>query len=635
MRSFHQLSVNERRRALLAAATVLLLAPTCAPVDPDIALEPFSSCSEMRSSMARMARQEVLYDYRWQGVFGSILLGCSDYGLVGGGKDAGGDTGGASSYSTTNLQEAGVDEADLVKTDGTWLYSLSGQHLVASRAWPVDALDLAATVQVDGNPSGLYLYGDLVIVESSVFGDVSARSGASPNRRAGGELRTLLTFVDVADPTAPQVFRELYVEGVLEESRRVGDRLFLVTYLDLSIEVEADNARQAKRAVNEAQPEVWLPWLFDNRSVDGAWQSDERPTCDCTDVWASEREGGTYLTSVLSLDLSDPDATLSGSAVVGQAETVYATAESLYIAASEYQEGPFPSIDGSLQTIVHKFAIGEDLDRPDYAASAKVQGVLKDRFGLSEYQDILRMATTESDGESSAIISTLQERDGQFSLLDSLGGLGAGETIHATRFVRDIGYVVTYREIDPLFTIDLRDPTDIRLAGSLEMEGWSDYLHPMGDDHLLAVGIGGDWRLQVSLFDVSDLSAPTLVDRVSLDAYGSEAQYDHHAFNYFAEQDALAIPAWSYDDAPGLEILQATTTGLSYTGRLEQTAVIEALPSARQCSPIRRSVIFEDQAYAVSSAGLTVAPLSDPGDVVGALPFVGLDPCWQAHPQGW
>ena len=117
-----------RRNSTLLLAT-LLLGPTCAPIDPDIALEPFSDCAQMRDTMARMARKEALYNYRFRGVFNTFLMGCSDFALVGGDKNGSGDTGGASSYSTTNVQEAGVDESDLVKTDGTWLYSLSGRHL--------------------------------------------------------------------------------------------------------------------------------------------------------------------------------------------------------------------------------------------------------------------------------------------------------------------------------------------------------------------------------------------------------------------------------------------------------------------------------------------------------------------------
>ncbi|MCK6504103.1 beta-propeller domain-containing protein [Myxococcota bacterium] len=601
-----------------------LLAVGCAPVDPDVALTPFSSCEDLTDYMRRMARQEVLYRYRWEPGDYAIIPGASkDYALS---EDAGG-TQGATSYSTTNIQEAGVDEADLVKTDGTWLYSLSGTHLVISRAWPVDELAMAATVKLDGAPRGIYLYGDLVVAESQVWGPGEPRDGQRPARRTDEWVpRTLVTLVDVSDPQAPRVIREVYAEGELVESRRIGQRLFVVTYQDIGVDVYAENARQARQMVDAAVSDDWLPWVQDHRFDGAAWVSDERPSCDCTDVWGSEREGGTFFTSALSIDLDDPSSDFDGAAVVGEAETVYASTGSLYVAANEYEEGPFPSIDGSIQTILHKFDISADQPHPSYAASAKVMGTLEDRFGLSEHEGVLRVATTEWGDTSWATVTTLQEEGGVFSQLDSLDRLGEGEEIYATRFTGDVGYVVTYEQIDPLFTIDLSDPGDIRLAGALEMDGWSDYLHPMDSTHLLAVGQDADWNLQVSLFDVGDLEHPRLVDRVSLDAYGSEAQYEPHAFNYFADQDALAIPAWTTSEEPALEILEATPEGLSYTGRLRQEEVLARIYEP-WCAPVRRSVIFEDQAMAVSNAGLTVAPLSDPGTVANALPFEGLDPC--------
>jgi hypothetical protein len=600
----------------------LLAVAACAPVDPDIELTAFQSCDQMSTYMTEMARQEVLYDWKWEpGGF----LGSYEYAMTA--EDGGTNGEGASSYSTTNVQEEGVDESDLVKTDGTWLYSLSGTTMVVSRAWPVADAAMVATVAIDGQPSGLYLYGDLLVVESTVWNTPEPRSGVAPTRSTQSG-RTLVTLVDVSEPEAPTVLRETYAAGALVESRRVGQHLYVVTYQDLSVTVQASNAREAEKAVEASVARDWLPWLADNKArTTGDWETSEDVACDCVDVYASDREGGSYLVSVLGLDLDDPDASFEGSAVVGAADTVYASSGALYVAASEYEEGPFPSIDSTLQTVVHKFDLDGESGKPQYAASAKVLGVLEDRFGLSEYDNVLRLATTEWQDESSAVVTTLREEDGDFSQLDQLDGIGAGEEIFATRFTGDVGYVVTYEQIDPLFALDLGDPTDIQLGGHLEMDGWSDYLHPMDDDHLLSVGIDGDWKLAVSLFDVSDIMAPTLIQRLSLEAGSSESQYEPHAFNYFAEQDALAIPAWSDDYEPVLEVLTATTSGLSYGGRISQEAVLEATGVDSYCAPVRRSVIFEDQAFAVGGAGLTVAALSDPDTVVQSVPFVGVDPC--------
>lgn len=604
---------------------LLTLLSACAPIDPDVELKPFESCEQMQKGMEKMARQEVLYDWRWHMEVG-FLGGSKDFSL-----DAGESSSGATSYSTTNVQEQGVDEADLMKTDGNWIYSLSGNAVVVTDAWPEKGETLAdmeqvAVVEIDGYASGLYLYGEMVVVESVVYDEASPRSGARPEAGGSGP-RTLLTLIDVRDPASPSVLREVYATGVLVESRRIDNLLYLVTYQDIRVTEGADNARQAKRMVREAASKDWLPVLSDNRFDGSSWATSEDSACACTDVWASEREGGTWLVTALSFDLDDPTATPSGSAVVGEAETVYASTEAIYVASNETTEGPFPNIDDSLQTILHKFRIGEGRAKPEYVASAKILGTLEDRFGLSERDGVLRAATTEFTEESSSLITTLAEQDGQFVQLDSEGGLGAGEQIFATRFVDDMGYVVTFEQIDPLYTIDLSDPYDIQVAGELKVEGFSDYLHPMQEGYLLAVGLNEDWQLQVSLFDVRDKYNPVRVDEHSFDSWGSESMYESHAFNWFAPQGALVIPADGEDGQPGLEVTRVTTEGFDYVGRMEQAAVLDAYGGDEWCVPVRRSIIMEEELFAISEGGITAGPLAEPWAVEGAAVFEDVTPC--------
>jgi len=614
---------------------IVSLAGACAPQNPDASLRAFSDCEGLGDYMRDMALQEVLYDWRWEpGGFGM-----AEYSM--GAKD---DSSGAAppdSYSTTNLQEQGVDEADLVKTDGRHLFTLSGAHLVISLAWPHDEAQVLSTVRIDGVPDGLYLLGDedeggnlvptWAVVLSQVRDVPQPRSGVAPDldRRDGLVLATL---VDVADPADPRVVRETYTVGELKTSRRIGDRLYVVTYQDIRVGGSASNAREAEEQVRVAEPSAWLPKRSDHLLGDPDWTVDDGTACDCDQVYASEREGGTYLTTVLSLDLADPRSEFAGESVVGEAETVYASAEAIYVGDGEYTEGPFPSLDGALSSYLHKFDISDADAVPAYVATAQVNGVLNDQFSMSEYEGVLRVATTTGEStwadDSQAAVHTLREEGGRFELLDSLDGLGVGEQIYAVRFTQDKGYVVTYRQVDPLFTLDLSDPADIRLGGQLEMPGWSDYLHPMDEDHLLAVGMDEDWRLQVSLFDVSDMANPVLADREALDAWGSESQYEHHAFNYFADQDALALPAWSMGDETVLEVLEASSEGLSFTGEVDQQALAAAFGGIPTwCAPVRRSVIMDRVVYAVSNMGYTVTTLDDPTTVLQTVPYTGLDPC--------
>ncbi len=614
-----------------AHLTLLLALPlsACTAMDPNPDLYRVNSCNQLGNAMERMARKEVLWDYRWAP--GDVLAGCAEYAMT---SDQGMSSA-PESYSETNIQEEGVDEADLVKTDGMYLYSLADGHLVTSLAWPYDQAQEMSRVALDGEPEGIYLYNSTVVALSQVTGEASPRSGARMIIN-DDEPRTLVTIIDVSNPGYPEVLRETYAEGRMEATRRIANRLFVVTYQDLRITDGAISVRSARKRLRQTQPSDWLSWSADHRFVDGAWQIEEDAVCDCTDVWVSDREGGTYLTTVMSLDLDDPQSAFAGESVVGEAETVYASTNAIYVAATEYTQGPFPSIDGSLDTILHKFDIGADDPNPSYAASAKVTGTLNDEFSLGEHEGVLRVATTHQDWPISAEVHALREDSGSFELLDSLKGLAEGESIFAARFMGDIGYLVTYEVQlgDPLFTIDLSDPSDIREAGALEVPGFSTYLHPMGEDHLLSVGMdeteegNWDWKLAVSLFDVSNMNNPTLADRVLLDASGSEAMNDHHAFNYFADQNALAIPSWAEEAEPVLEVLDVTTEGLSYTGQLDQAQLLSAFSAeAWTCAPVRRSVIMDRYAYAIGSAGFTVATLDAPSEILAAVPFEGLDPC--------
>lgn len=608
----------------------------CQAVDPDPTLTRFSDCDGFSDYMADMARQEILAEYRWSFEGFGAEMSKSD------GSFSADEAGGSSpdSYSTTNVQEEGVDEADLVKTDGEYLYVLSGNTLVTALAWPHDEAEALAEVAIDGEADGIYLYDGYVVVVGTVYGtEAGPRSGASPGY---DQDTTVVTVVDVADPANPEVVRETYAVGELETSRRVDNRLFVVTYADIRVSDSAETPREARKLVRKADPQDWLARYSDHVRVSSAWESDEGPICDCSDVWGSEREGGTWLVNVLSLDLDDPFARFEGESVVGEAETVYASADSIYVAATESNEGPFPSFDESLDTILHKFDISDAEAHPSYRASGRVTGTLVDSFALSEQDDVLRLATTEWIGDPSSEVHTLEDVDGEFVHLDELRGLAPGEEIYAARFVGDIGYLVTYEvELgDPLFTIDLSDPEAIAQAGELEVSGFSNYLHPMDEDHLLSVGMdedsGGSWYLAVSLFDVSDLEDPQLADRELLDATSSESQTEHHAFNYFADQDALAIPSWTTLYEPVLEVIEATTAGLEPTGRVYQDEVLEAFSSdVTTCAPIRRSVIMDEYAYAVSAAGFTVATLDAPEDTLAAVPFTGVDPCEAGSYEVW
>ena len=183
-----------------------------------------------------------------------------------------------------------------------------------------------------------------------------------------------------------------------------------------------------------------------------------------------------------------------------------------------------------------------------YAASGAVEGALKDVWSLSEHAGSLRVVTTRATPwDSETFVTVLQLRDGELKPVGRVGNLGRGEDVYAVRFLGEIGYVVTFRRIDPLYTLDLSDPERPRLLGELKIPGYSAYLHPLGGDLLLGVGqeatlAGMRVGTQLSLFDTSDLRQPKRLHARMLGWGNSQAEWTHHAFTYWPAKRTVVVP---------------------------------------------------------------------------------------------
>ena len=251
---------------------------------------------------------------------------------------------------------------------------------------------------------------------------------------------------------------------------------------------------------------------------------------------------GAGVLTVYTVDLDKGLPAVDADAVFTDADTVYASPSSLYVATQRYDTQ-------AEYTSIHRFDIS-DPDRTGYAASGAVPGSLLNQFSLSEDKGVLRAATTVGWGAAAeSRVTTLSERGGRLVQRGQVGGLGPGERIFAVRFLGDVGYVVTFRQTDPLYTVDLADPDHPRVRGELKIPGYSAYLHPVGDDLLLGVGqeATDDGRvqgLQLSLFDVSDLARPVRLQRAQLgQRFSSSAvEWDHHAFLWWPATKLALLP---------------------------------------------------------------------------------------------
>ncbi len=584
----------------------------------------------------------------------------AEAGTIGAASSAGGSEEGTD-HSGTNLQEAGIDEPDVVKTDGRSLFAVvNGTVQVVDLTGPEPRL-AGSTALEGGWEHELLLEGDRLFVlgqgDDAAALDDDAQSAEDPFM--GASPTTMVVEVDVSDVDDPQILSTRYVEGRYLTARVVDGvaRLVVSTVappLDFvypsGVGAE-DAATEANREIIlDSSPQEWLPRVL---SSDGNGGWDAEPLVGCDQVSRPDEFSGPGTLTVISLDLGEPLDLTDAVSVMADGETVYASDSSLYVATNAWSEPVVfePESDVDLQQVdsgytssIHKFDISEP-GPARYAASGTVEGHLLNQFSMSEQDGFLRVAATSgspwgSPEASESFVATFEERDGVLAHLGQVGDLGRGEQIHAVRFIGDQGYVVTFRQTDPLYVIDLSDPADPTLAGELEMPGYSAYLHPAGDGRLIGVGQAGTedgqiLGLQVSLFDVSDPADPTRIQQHSLgDGASSEAEWDHHAFLWWPQQDLAVLPVsssvqgrWS-SVAVGLEISDG---GIGERGRMEHRPAADdgcgpvgepppdyqveelfaesLVPCDVYEDPILRSVVVGEELLTISAGGLGINAL--------------------------
>jgi uncharacterized secreted protein with C-terminal beta-propeller domain len=596
--------------------------------------------------------------------------------------DASPSTGaGPSAYTQTNTQVAGVDEADIVKSDGTRIFVLAGgSALYIVRSWPASQLSRSAKVPIEGFARDLFLVADAnhpsalaptAVVFSQLYAPYSAgqRGIAVPCplnlslRACGFPSAIKVTVLDISDEAQPRVTGEYYLPGSYDTSRRIGSSIRIVSndflrypetvkwYPDATGEIYLDQAnlsaafdkliRDNEVAIRSASLDQYLP---ESRHIlpDGSIKS---LPYQCTEFSRTNGPTEPGFVTVSTIDTSA--GTFTRSSIVSNASVVYASAKALYVAAGHYWWWPQPGQKSF--TYLHKF----DLTQPTqavYLGSGGVEGLVGNQFSMDE--DVggnLRVATSifnrVSDPQSpwghleiTNRLSVLSPQGTNLALIGQSEDFFPGEQIYGTRFVGERGYVVTFRRVDPLSVFDLRDPARPRKVGELEVPGFSTYLQPLDENHLLAIGEylppNNNWTgrsVQLSLFDVSDASHPirSFNQLVGSSSAYSEAQYDHKAFTWFAEKGLLAIPFFDWnasaigpqywrDFVSGIRVFGVDVAqGISDKGMLSMRDVYQTLNyrtwSWAWAPMARRGLIASSDTdvfvYAVSDAGIRSANL--------------------------
>ena len=509
-------------------------------------------------------------------------------------------------YSTTNIQVEGVDEADFVKNDGRYIYLVTGGEFVIIDAYPPEDAQIVRNISLTGTPREMYLAGSTVVIFSDeieeVFEPVEGSAAPVLVRRD----TTHVFMYDVTDRTNPKLIRTIMASGTYASSRMTDGVVYLITQeypQRRGYDIPLLMVRDGNTAL---QPDIWR---FDDLSGPFIFQT---------------------LTAFRPAAISSVS---TESYLVGYSSTFYASQENLYVAYEHYGS---PQITGrseimrvtSPSTIIHRFEL-RDGD-PVWRQSMSVQGRLLNQFSLDEYKTHLRVATTEDDygpaGSSSRI--TILDRSG--TVTGEITGIAPTERIYSARFIGDRCYLVTFRQIDPFFVIDLSDPKNPEILGELKIPGYSDYLHPFDENHI--IGIGKDtgetsWGgvtptgVKVALVEVSDVSDPKLKDSVTIGGQGSDSEVlrDHKAFYLNTKNGVMVLPitvSAGYGSGyvwQGSYVYEVSSeSGFTLRGTVAQYAGDAPPDPNRWPTAVKRSLSIGDVLATISDNSVVLVDIRDP-----------------------
>jgi uncharacterized secreted protein with C-terminal beta-propeller domain len=528
-------------------------------------------------------------------------------------------------YSGTNVQETGVDEPDLLKTNGDTLFTISGNQLesvdVSGKAPRLlDTLKLAN----GWSSSDLLLSGTHLLVLSRGGYWIEPLPAMTARMIAPIATTSVVTEVDVSDPSSLKIVKTLTLDGSYVAARQVGSIVRIVSSQSLPIEVPwvtpssttsaGVATTQNKAVLASSHVKAWLPTYHLGKQP-------ARALVQCRNVRRPPEFAGLGMLTVTTIDLAKGLAPVNSTAVMTDGRIVYASPTSLYVATEQWSYRPLPAQPqdapvNKVATQIHAFDISEP-SKTTYLGSASVPGYLLSQWSLSDFQGVLRVVSTDTpawwgdgSGDSQSYLTTFRAGGGKLNQVGQLGGLGQGERVYAVRFIGNDGYVVTFKQVDPLHTIDVSDPAHPKVLGTLTIPGYSAYLHPVGANLLL--GIGQDIGVnneptgtQISLFDVSDLSHPTRIAHASLGQGWSAAESDHHAFLYWPATGLVMVPFGQ--QAVGMHV---SKSGIDEIGRVVQ---LEAKSSS--LPEILRSLVVRGAVLTVSGQGVKASSLSTLADL--------------------
>ncbi len=496
----------------------------------------------------------------------------------------------APDYSKTNIQVEGVDEADIIKNDGKFIYAIAKGKLFIINAFPAEDMKIISTIDLTLqkkyiSPTEMFISGDskeLLLFSSTIrawgyakgvapgagsSGAASSKMRASPDYYPyySGVPTTLVQLYDISDKTNPIVKKEVEFQGNYLSSRLIGDNAYFVinSYPRYGMYTTDSNGSDSNGII---------PLMaVDDREMNIA---------SANQIGIMPRVMPTSFVTIASLNMKTQG--MNKETVAASAETVYASQNNLFFVDQYWDyydyDGPvpmevaglvksiyFPTIGSTEKTTINKFSLSDG--KIAFAGQGVVPGHILNQFSMDEYKGDLRIATTVERGWDNTGIDQSKNNvyilNSDMNVVGSIEGIAPGEKIYSARFMGDKGYMVTFKYVDPLFVLDLSNPSHPAILGKLKIPGYSDYMQPIDETHILGIGkdvnenfdiekvhspdavyytaIGG---VKMAIFDVSDVANPKEMYKTVIGSRGTDsiALTNHKALLFDISKNLLVLP---------------------------------------------------------------------------------------------
>ncbi len=455
--------------------------------------------------------------------------------------------GASKDFSTTNIQVAGVDEADSVKTDGKYLYVIADNSVYILDAGATDPQTAKVLTKLKLNENDTYLSGIYLSQDGrklAIIGN-SYQPYITEKREAlivppWGVSTTFLRVYDVENKVSPTLTRNFTITGNYINSRMIGNYVYLIVNENIQ--------------VNNGQ--VNLPIVFSGTSVSNIEPSKI--------FYSLAPDSYSTYTTIVSLNiLDDSESPKEITIMMGYSSTIFVSTENIYLTYQNW--------NGETQdTTIYRLKVNQDI--VTFESNGVVPGYPINQYAMDEHNGYFRIAVTRwfqdnattSDGtvfKVSRQLNSLYVMDMNLNIVGRLERFKMDESIYAARFMGNKCYIVTFKQVDPFFVIDLSNPTAPKVAGELKIPGYSSYLHPYGENHIIGVGKENS-TLKLSLFDVTNVNLPAEIATYIFDATYSDSSaiYDPHAFLFDSQKQLLVIPV-AINDAPTIFVRNPLTSG--------------------------------------------------------------------------